>query len=522
MTSKDKDMVSLPVSPWDAILKAAKDQLPSLDSDSSPSDCEEEEPFIFQRNQPVLIPDLAEELAEDPFGIESGTWIAVGRSSSPEPLLIPERLAIEPRSGQKVRQEDLAPQERGGPGWSHQSCVKISPVLVKAEEDPPWLEGNLRSLSYPKGPQSPPWTSQGKEATFPLEGKLKIEPTDTDFRNSTKLQALRRERKRMIEKDILQKVTQTAQNPACGDQGQAAESGPRPEASSEQPREGCPVLSLQQLEDWDLDYILQSLPGRQDSQGDSAPRTAWWLAERYQNQGHTSGLSQDTILEQLALLCATQSRVCNHTWKVPVDKPQDPEEQEARSRSAWAESRRLKTEPPTIFLDLRQTEPSEPQAHQSRESPEHSSSDSEEADVETAGPGQGPSSQERRDCTGKSQLLQQLRAFRKGAVPSHRSTSDSPRGQKAQAPEDTGSHTRRKKHIKLWAGKQKALDLGDPLGTQPAREVLLPATGQLYSTQVKDLKSRSGGRFPSTHPWCSLYSQPLEAETLALDPTQPI
>lgn len=35
MTSKDKSAVSLPVSPWDAILKAAKDQLPSLDSDSS-------------------------------------------------------------------------------------------------------------------------------------------------------------------------------------------------------------------------------------------------------------------------------------------------------------------------------------------------------------------------------------------------------------------------------------------------------------------------------------------------------
>ncbi|XP_036054146.1 uncharacterized protein C16orf71 homolog isoform X4 [Onychomys torridus] len=393
MTSKDKDVVSLPVSPWDAILKAAKDQLPSLDSDSSPSDCEEEEPFIFQRNQPVLIPDLTEELAEAPFGVESGTWIAVGRSPSPEPLLVPGRLAIEPRSGQKVRQEDLALQERRGPGWPCQSCVKISPIL---EEDPPWLEGNLRSLSYPSGFQSPPWTSQGEEVTFPLEGKLKIEPTDTDFRNSTELQALRRERRRMIEKDILQKVTQPAQNPACGDQGQAAESGPRPEASSEQPREGCPVLSLQQLEDWDLDYILQSLPGRQDSQGDSAPRTAWWLAERYQSQGHTIGLSQDTLLEQLALLCATQSRVCNHTWKLPVDKPQDTEEQEARSRSALAESRRLKTEPPTIFIDLRQTEPSEPQERQSRESSECSSSDSEEEDVETAGPVQGPSSQERR------------------------------------------------------------------------------------------------------------------------------
>ncbi|XP_063137120.1 dynein axonemal assembly factor 8-like [Rattus norvegicus] len=85
MTSKDKAVVSLPVSPWDAILKAAKDQLPSLDSDSSLSDCEEEEPFIFQRNQPVLIPDLTEELAEDPVGVdESGTWVTAGRSPSPE------------------------------------------------------------------------------------------------------------------------------------------------------------------------------------------------------------------------------------------------------------------------------------------------------------------------------------------------------------------------------------------------------------------------------------------------------
>ncbi|XP_057631364.1 dynein axonemal assembly factor 8 isoform X2 [Chionomys nivalis] len=491
MTSKDKDVVSWPVSPWDAILKAAKDQLPCLDSDSSLSDCEEEEPFIFQRNQPVLIPDLAEELAEDP--LESGIWIAVGRSSSPEPILVPERLAVEPRSGQMVRQKDLAPQERRGPGWSCQSCVEISPILLEAEEDPPWLEGNLRSLSNPKGSQSPPWTSQG-EATFPLEGELKTEPSDTD-----ECRTLRRERRRMIEKDILQKVTQASKNPACGDHSQAAVSGPWPEVSSEQSREGCPVLSLKQLEGWDLDYILQSLPGRKDSQGDNAPRTAWWLADRCQNQGHTTGLPQDILLEQLALLCATQSRVCNPTQKVSADNPQGTEELEARSRSALsepgfqtepvqklAESRRLKSEPPTIFIDLRQTEPSEPQEHQSQESSEYSSSDSEEEGMETADPGQGASSWEWRDCTGKSQLLQQLRAFRKGAGPSHLSTSDRPVYQKAQAPEDTAeSQTGRKKHIKLWAEKQNALDLGDPLGTQPARKVLLPAMGQLHSTQTQ-------------------------------------
>lgn len=385
-----------------------------------------------------------------------------------------------------VRSKDLAHQERRDPGWS--CCVKSSPVLVDAEEAHSWLEGNLRSLSNPRGSLSPPWCSQGEEATFPSAGELETEPSDTDCRNSAKRRALRRDRRKMREREILQKVTQAAQSPACGDQSQAAEVGPQQEATLEQSQEGWPVLSLKQLESWDLDYILQSLPGRQDSQGNSASRSAWWLADRCQDQGHSSGPSQDMLLEQLALLCATQSRVCNPTWKVSADKLQDTQEQVAGIRNASAEpgfqteqiqkpaeSRRLKTEPPTIFMDLRQTEPSEPPEHQSQESSEHSSSDSEEEEVESAGSAQATSSWEQRYCTGKSQLLQQLRAFRKGAVPPQRSASDSPGSQKTQASEDTaGSQTRRKKHIKPWAEKQNALDLGDPLGTQ-----LLPGLGQL-------------------------------------------
>ncbi|XP_029400714.1 uncharacterized protein C16orf71 homolog isoform X2 [Mus pahari] len=468
MTSKDKAVVSLPVSPWDAILEAAKDQLPSLDSDSSLSDCEEEEePFIFQRNQPVLIPDLTEELAEDPVGVdESGTWVTAGRSPSPEPLLIPGRLAIEPRREWMVRSKDLAHQERRDPGSS--CCVKSSPVLVDAESHT-WLEGSLRSLSNPRGSLSPPWCSQGEEAIIPSAGELKTEPSDTDHRNSAKHRALRRERRKMIERDILQKVTQAAQSPAYGDQSQAAEVGLQQEATSEQSQEGWPVLSLKPLEGWDLDSILQSLPGRQDS------------------QGHSSGPSQDMLLEQLALLCATQPRVRNPTWKASSDVLRDTQEQAAGTRNAsaepgfqteriqkLAESRRLKTEPPTVFMDLRQTEPSEPE-RQPQESSEHSSSESEEEEVESAGSAQAASSWERRYCTGKSQLLQQLREFRKGVIPPQRSASDSPGGQKTQAPEDTaGAQTRRKKHIKLWAEKQNALDLGDPLGTQ-----LLPGLGQL-------------------------------------------
>lgn len=141
-----------------------------------------------------------------------------------------------------VRSKDLAHQERRDPGWS--CCVKSSPVLVDAEEAHNWLEGSLRRLSNPRGSLSPPWCSQGEEATFPSAGELETEPSDTDCRNSAKRRALRRDRRKMIERDILQKVTQAAQSPACSDQSQAAEIGPRQEATSEQSQEGWPVLSL--------------------------------------------------------------------------------------------------------------------------------------------------------------------------------------------------------------------------------------------------------------------------------------
>nr|KAF6488872.1 hypothetical protein HJG59_001714 [Molossus molossus] len=89
MTSQDKDVgPSLPSSwasqmgPWEAILEAVREQLPSLDSDSSLSECGEEELFIYQRNQSTLIPDLSEELAEDP----DEAWVAPANSSPLEGL----------------------------------------------------------------------------------------------------------------------------------------------------------------------------------------------------------------------------------------------------------------------------------------------------------------------------------------------------------------------------------------------------------------------------------------------------
>ncbi|KAI5127947.1 hypothetical protein MUG91_G95n7 [Manis pentadactyla] len=77
---------------------------------------------------------------------------------------------------------------------------------------------------------------------------------------------------------------------------------------------------------------------------------AAWAADRQSQAGHPVPSAQDRLMERLALLCATQSRAPSSAGKVPADMPQGTKQQEAGSR----------------------------------------------------------------DCTGKSQLLQQLRAFRKG------------------------------------------------------------------------------------------------------------
>nr|KAF6488870.1 hypothetical protein HJG59_001714 [Molossus molossus] len=161
-------------------------------------------------------------------------------------------------------------------------------------------------------------------------------------------------------------------------------------------------------------------------------------------------------MEQLTLLCATQSRASSSAWKVPVDMPQD-KQLEARSRCALPELVQAKlsqcwlrspAEPPTTFIDLRPTEPSDQGSLKSSSS---SSSDSEEAGGEETAAlrdQQGPA--RLRDCTGKSQLLQQLRAFRKGMAQPQLPASKGPSSQKARAPGDTaGSGTGRKQHLTL-------------------------------------------------------------------------
>ncbi|XP_058142530.1 dynein axonemal assembly factor 8 isoform X1 [Dasypus novemcinctus] len=500
MASKDTDGGALPGSPWtsqggpwDAIHEAVRGQLPTLDSDSSLSDCEDAEPFIFRRNQAALIPDLSEELAGD---------AAAPGGGAAQPVLGPVEFAAELGSKWKARAEHSALLEGKDPQGPLQSCAAIGSLLGIPEETPRWQEGDLGGIPCnTKESQSPLWGPQGVAAVPAWEGHLKTGTVRSPSppgqgSDSVSLRALRRDRRKMIEKDILRKVTWGAPDQtAC----EAAPAGPRPEAPPEGPREGLPVLSLQQLEEWDLDHVLQSLTVPGAEQGDGAPAAAGWAAHLRRGPGHTTPGLQDELMERLALLCAAQSRASAPARKAPADGPQDAEELGAGSRRAATKrgpepaadtGLQGPAEPPTIFLDLRQPQPP---AGQCPENLTCSSSDSEEEEEEEEegeqaalstlrGPGERvhPPAQHLRDCTGKSQLLQQLRAFRKAAAGSELAVGQGARAQKGAAPgEMTGWGPGRKQPLELRAGgSSRAPALQDPRGPGPAGEAPGPVPGQ--------------------------------------------
>ncbi|XP_054389379.1 dynein axonemal assembly factor 8 isoform X7 [Pongo abelii] len=445
--------------PWDAILKAVKDQLPSLDSDSSLSDYGEEELFIFQRNQTSLIPDLSEELAEDPAdGDKSRAWVAAAEESLPEPVLVPAELATEPGSRQNTRTKDASSQEGRDAGRPFESCGEVRALLGMAEETPRWLEGDLGSLSFnTKGSQGPPWDPQAEATLSCHEGDPKAEPPSTALQESVNRRALRQERRKMIEKDILQKVTRDACGPTSSDQGgvkeapcHAVESAPRSKMPLVEPPEGPPVLSLQQLEAWDLDDILQSLAGQEDNQGNRAPGTVWWAADHRQVQAPaTAPLTVRRRRRKRWQLWETQRGHLLPPWG--YGNHQGASHHLRTSHLCFLQQAlHLAHLPPVV-----------------RSCCTHRTG----------------------SCTRKSQLLQQLRAFQKGTAQPELPASKGPGGGRAQAPEDTaGSGTGRKQHTKLCAKGQSAqarLPRGRPraLGDAPepgaAGEALMPPLEQL-------------------------------------------
>lgn len=148
-------------------------------------------------------------------------------------------------------------EEGRDPGQSLESRGESSSLFRKPQEIPTWQEGDHRGMSInTKRSSSPPWEPQGEATLCPQEGDRKTEPPSAasqsqEGSDSANQRALRRERRKMIEKDLLHKVTWGPRNPNCSDQSQGkkmsceAAASPRPGTPPQGPQEGLPVLSLQ-------------------------------------------------------------------------------------------------------------------------------------------------------------------------------------------------------------------------------------------------------------------------------------
>nr|XP_019611956.1 PREDICTED: uncharacterized protein C16orf71-like [Rhinolophus sinicus] len=193
-------------------------------------------------------------------------------------------------------------KEGRDPGQNLGSGGESSSLLRAPKEAPTCQEGDLGGMSFnTKRCPCPPWEPQGEATLCPQEGDLRTETPSAASRtlqgsDSANRRALRKERRKMIERDLLHKVTWGARNPVCSDQSpvkktpcEAAAARPRPGMPPQEPREGVALLSLQHLEEQDLDHILQSLAGQdnEDNPGGRAPGTVWWAADRLQRRGLT-------------------------------------------------------------------------------------------------------------------------------------------------------------------------------------------------------------------------------------------
>ncbi|XP_030434468.1 uncharacterized protein C16orf71 homolog isoform X3 [Gopherus evgoodei] len=456
---------------WGAILSAVKDQIPSLDSDTSASDCDEDgELFIFQRDLPNLIPDLSEELTDlspgDPdmqqilesVGHSRETWNGDLESSV---------LWKEMDVTQAVRRENV-PLVRDQ-----------TPAFANLTEE---TSSQQRAVLADPTDQTVRGKELGKEKDRETEGfwinkvlSMK-EPYFVDANNS-------QERRKMIETKILSKVTLEAPS---GDGGNSELKTKSPldtisdnleritqaeneqGATSAEHPQGLMLFSLQDIEKWDLDKILEDLEEQKDSRTHSEEPAL-------PSKDHKALIarSQSRLMEKLEELCAKQSKALSPRHRKPLATLAHFQEHQGDQKKVvfppppWScqsmdmSELQCTAEPPTVYIDLRDAKP-----HKSvlpsieNQSLNDSSTENEEdttvKDEQKTQERMQDSSQGPRDCTGKSLLLQQLRNFRKEASQplaneaSKQVLRDEGVSQDLESPEEMGTlKIRRKRYLRV-------------------------------------------------------------------------
>ncbi|XP_048817901.1 dynein axonemal assembly factor 8 isoform X4 [Lagopus muta] len=391
---------------WGDILAAVKDQLPSLDSDTSTSDCESDgELFIFQREQPNLIPDLSDELLE--FSLEDSDM----------------QKTQEKKWNGDLKSLGHREQTDGAQVISKEYVQVIkdeaSNLSSHTEEIPSQMEAVLE--------ESLADSTDGLEEEEPGRQQAR-EKGNSCLNTSLLLEELcsKKERRKLIETKILSKIflepspghAELNNNPPSCGMSRSLERSAKEETSAAGHLQELTHLSLQNTENWDLDKTSAELKQQKNTHNTHAE-----IAFSSTDYETFRGRSEKQLMEQLEELCDRQSRTLSSRCRWPSAKISIQEEQENKKDVAFLSSSpsslrmdavRLQClpEPLTVYIDLRDAEP---QKLVTFPDEKQSAGDSSTDEDETVTVMDQEERKIRKNWSGKCQLLQQLRRARKEA-----------------------------------------------------------------------------------------------------------
>ncbi|MEE6519903.1 hypothetical protein FKM82_017671, partial [Ascaphus truei] len=369
------------VSGWESIFSTVKAQVPSIDSDeASLSDGEDDELFIFQREDVCCVPDLVEDLIEEegdpecqgmavPVTLHSEAWLGAERS---------------PESQTEQGTHITAPEH---------NREHVNPHINPLERRP---ETPTPTQSEPS--VGPAWSS-GEDLLENGDGHWHgLQPRDME---------------------TLTMLNHSQVDSRAGAQGgSAAAAGQLGCDSLPAEHMGLSLESLQCLEKWDLDSILQQLKevgdrevphGMTSEPADSADKisSSFLLAE------NPSVKREDQIMEQLVQLSAKQSQALAHVRQVALGTEEHLNsessyrlgllQQELNMAGGWRQHKKT----PTVFIDLRTAAHQDMLTEGERQPEEPAQSEVKEEKLV----------QNKSQRTGKSLLLQHLRHARRVSSP---------------------------------------------------------------------------------------------------------
>ncbi|KAM6197249.1 dynein axonemal assembly factor 8 isoform 1-T1 [Sarcoramphus papa] len=372
------------------------------------SDCESDgELFIFQREQPNLIPDLSEELME--FSPEDPNMQQT-QETERHPWEVwngdLESLGFQKKTdgAQVIAKEDI------------QIIKDEASNLASHSEEIPSQKGSVLEKSL-------------ADSTDHLEEKELGRRQARERGNSWLNTALsveelgsQKERRKLIETKILSKIIlepspghpELDVKPPSHGIRNSLERIAKEETSSGDHLQEPTHLSLQNIEKWDLDKILEELEQQKDN-------THAEVALSSADHETFRSRSENQLMEKLEELCTRQSGTVSPHCRWPSAKLLSfQEQQENKDVALLSSSSSLRTdmmrlqclpEPVTVYIDLRDAKPQKsvtfPDEKQSA-----SDSSTEEEETMTI---KDQAERRMRNCSGKSLLLQQLHTARKEA-----------------------------------------------------------------------------------------------------------